>query len=500
MDSKQVVALVIILLYMALTVAIGLISSYRKKKKSATQSNEDFLMAGKSLGMLALAGTLFAANTGGASTLGIAQNTFKYGLSAAWYVIAAGIGFVIVSFVASYFRRSSANTVPQIIGMRFGRPSHLFTAVVQIIALFMATGAQIIATASIINVLTGFNFKQAVIVTTIVVILYTMVGGLVSVASANMLHVFTIVIGMFVAMLFIVNSPDVGGFANLFAKSREAAYTVGANAGQNANMLDMFKVGIPTIIGYIGLYCMTFPTGQEIVQTYASAKDPKTATTGSIVAGVISAVFAMIPAIIGVAAFTFIPELMSGALPTNAALPQAALRFAPALVTGLVLSGVVAATISSASGNMIGTATMFVNDIYVPYIKKGQRNDKAEVRVSRITMVVVGLVGMTIALTGSNIIAVMMSAFALRSAGPFAAFVTGLFSKNVTKNGGFIGILVGTAVAAFWNFYLDPQILHSGLSAIVPGGIVALLTIFLVSAIERARGVKALPMIELSKK
>ncbi len=492
--SKEMTALIVILLYMALTVAIGLISSSRKKKEKATQSNEDFLMAGKSLGVLALAGTLFAANTGGASTIGIAQNVYRDGLSSAWYVIAAGIGFVIVSFIASYFRRSAANTVPQIIGMRFGKPAHFFTAVVQILALFMATGAQIIATASIINVLTGFDFGQAVIITTIVVIVYTMVGGLVSVASANMLHVFTIVIGMFVAMLFIVNSPDVGGISNLFDKAREVTFTAGDNSGDNANLLSMFKVGIPAIIGYVAMYSMTFPTGQEIVQTYASAKDSKSATTGSIVAGIISAVFAMIPAIIGLAAYTFIPGFMDQS--QNTALAQSALTFAPGIVTGLVLSGVVAATISSASGNMIGTATMFVNDIYVPYIKKNARDDKKEVLVSRIVMVIVGLFGMFVALSGLNIITVMMSAFALRSAGPFAAFVTGLFSKNVTYNGGFIGILAGTAVAAIWQFALN---VPYGLSAIVPGGIVALIVIFVVSAIEISRGKQPAPPIQLTQ-
>ncbi len=491
--ERSTIALIVILLYMALTVAIGLVSSAKKKKLSETQTGEDFLMAGKSLGVLALAGTLFAANTGGASTMGIAQNVYRDGLSSAWYVIAAGIGFVIVSFVASYFRRSSANTVPQIIGMRYGKPSHLFTAIVQIIALFMATGAQIIATSSIIHALTKLDFKVAVVITTIVVILYTMVGGLVSVASANMLHVFTIVIGMFVAMLFVVFSKDVGGFANLFAKAKEVTYTAGDKAGQNANLLSMFKVGIPTIIGYIAMYCMTFPTGQEIVQTYASAKDSKSATTGSLVAGLISAVFALIPALIGLAAYTFIDGFMDKS--QSSALAEGALNFAPGIITGLVLSGVVAATISSASGNMIGTATMFVNDVYVPYIKKNVRDDKTEVMVSRIAMTVVGLVGMVIALTGSNIISVMMSAFALRSAGPFAAFVTGLFSKNVTYNGGFIGILSGTVVAAVWQFALKVPF---GLSSIVPGGVVAIVVIFAVSAIEISRGVKPAPMLELS--
>ena len=276
MDSKQTVALVVIFLYMILTVAIGLISASRKKKLSATQSNEDFLMAGKSLGVLALAGTLFAANTGGASTNGIATNVYKYGISASWYVIAGGIGFVLVSFVAGYFRRASANTVPEIIGLRYGKPSHVFTAVIQIIALFMATGAQIIATASIIYTLTGFDFKTAVVITTIVVILYTMVGGLVSVASANMLHIFTIVVGMAVAMLFIVNSPEVGGFADLFSKAAEVSKPVLDAAG---NATGQMQYGLTSMTKSrpahdLGLHRHVLhdvPNRPEIVQTYASA-------------------------------------------------------------------------------------------------------------------------------------------------------------------------------------------------------------------------------------
>ncbi|MDD3203883.1 MAG: sodium:solute symporter family protein, partial [Pygmaiobacter massiliensis] len=137
MNSTQITALVIILLYMAATVALGLIISNRKKAKAASQSNDDFLMAGKSLGPVVLAGTLFAANTGGASTTGIATNVLSFGLSACWYVIAAGIGFVVVSFIAPYFRRSSASTVPEIISKRYGKPSHIFTAFTSILALFM---------------------------------------------------------------------------------------------------------------------------------------------------------------------------------------------------------------------------------------------------------------------------------------------------------------------------------------------------------------------------
>lgn len=488
MTSKQLTALVIIFLYMVLTVVVGLVSSKRKQAKKAQQSNDDFLMAGKSLGPLVLAGTLFAANTGGASTTGIATNVYSYGLSAAWYVIAAGIGFVLVSFIAPYFRKAQASTVPQIISKRYGKASHIFTAFTSIAALFMATGAQIIATASIINVVTGLSFQAAAVIITIVVIAYTMVGGFASVAAANLMHVLFITVGMTIAMFVMVSNEAVGGFAALFSK---ASAVTDAN-GVNMDLLSMTKVGVPTIIGYIAMYFMTFPTGQEIVQTYCSAKDGKSAKVGSVIAGLLSAAYAIVPAIIGLVAYVCIDGYAVSA--QKNALADATMTFAPAIVAGIVLAAVVAATMSSASGNMIGTATMFTNDVFRPYINGGKQDDKKEIWISRVVMVVVGGVGLTVALTASNIISVMMGAFALRSAGPFAAFICGLFYKNVTQRAGFVSIVAGTVVAAIWIYVLGTP---WGLSAMVPGGIVALVTIFAVSAIDRKLGVAPAPELEL---
>lgn len=488
MTSKQLTALVIIFLYMVLTVVVGLVSSKRKQAKKAQQSNDDFLMAGKSLGPLVLAGTLFAANTGGASTTGIATNVYSYGLSAAWYVIAAGIGFVLVSFIAPYFRKAQASTVPQIISKRYGKASHIFTAFTSIAALFMATGAQIIATASIINVVTGLSFQAAAVIITIVVIAYTMVGGFASVAAANLMHVLFITVGMTIAMFVMVSNEAVGGFTALFSK---ASAVTDAN-GVNMDLLSMTKVGVPTIIGYIAMYFMTFPTGQEIVQTYCSAKDGKSAKVGSVIAGLLSAAYAIVPAIIGLVAYVCIDGYAVSA--QKNALADATMTFAPAIVAGIVLAAVVAATMSSASGNMIGTATMFTNDVFRPYINGGKQDDKKEIWISRVVMVVVGGVGLTVALTASNIISVMMGAFALRSAGPFAAFICGLFYKNVTQRAGFVSIVAGTVVAAIWIYVLGTP---WGLSAMVPGGIVALVTIFAVSAIDRKLGVAPAPELEL---
>ena len=493
MSGKQLTALVIIFLYMVLTVVVGLVSSKMKQKKAAKkQSNEDFLMAGKSLGPIILACTLFAANTGGASTTGIATNVGTQGLSASWYVIAAGIGFVLVSFIAPFFRRAQASTVPQIINMRYGKPAHIVTAFTSIAALFMATGSQIIATSTIINTVTGMDFETTAVVVTAVVIAYTMVGGFASVAAANMMHVGFITIGMTIAMIFMVNSDTVGGFSNLMATAK----TMTNAEGQNMDLLSMTKVGLPAILGYVAMYCTTFPTGQEIVQTYCSAKDGKSAKVGSVIAGLLSAAYAIVPALIGLMAFTFIDGFAADKALHKNALAAATMEFAPAIIAGIVLSSVVAATISSASGNMIGTATLFTNDVFRPYMNKGEKNDTKEIWISRAVMVLAGCVGLAVALSGSNIISIMMSAFALRSAGPFAAFVCGLFYKKVTKNAGFLSIVFGTAVAAVWIYALKTPF---GLNAAIPASLVAFIVIFLVSVVEGKKGVAPAPELVLEE-
>ena len=486
--SQETTIILVILLYMAATVVVGLYISRRKKKKAAQLSNDDFLLASKSLGPFVLATTLFVANTGGASTIGVANNVRFQGLSAAWYVIAAGIGFFVVSFIAPYFRRSRSSTVPQIVGKRYGKASHIFTAFTSITALFMATGAQIIGTASIISLIAGLSFSTAAIITTVIVILYTMLGGYKSVVSANMLHIIFIIFGMLIAMLIMVNNPAIGGFNALFARASYMSETY----GNGLNLLSMTAVGIPTIFGYIAMYCFTFPTGQEIVQAYCSAKDGKSAKTGSILAAIISAAFALIPAIIGLIAASFVDGYMLEGAGRNA-MAEATIHFAPPIVAGIVLASLVAATMSSASGNMIGTATMFTNDVFRPYIKKGVQDDKKEILVSRATMFVIGVIGLAVALTASNIISVMMAAFALRSAGPFAAFVCGLFYKKVTARAGFISIVIGTAIAIIWIFIFNTPL---GLAAMVPGGAGAFITIFVVSAIDRKAGRKPAPQIE----
>ncbi len=458
----------IVIAYMATMIIIALAVSFRKVKNS-----EDFHLAGRSLGPLMMAGTLAAAEIGGGSTIGVAARAYgDWGLSAGWYVVCAGIGIFLVSFVAPFLRRSMATTVPEILARRYGTPSHIITTFLSLATLFVATAAQVKATSSIIQTISGMDFVHTTIMVVIVVTIYTMLGGLVSVAFTDIVHILFITVGMAIAMPIILSGA--GGWETVSA-------SIAAKAPAK---LGLTLVGWKTIIGLILMYFMTFSTGQEAVQRYFAARDIKTARLGSFLCSLLMACYGFIPAIIGLCALAH----FDGINP-NQAMPMAAMKFAPVLIAGLVMASVVAATMSSASGNLIGSCTLFTKDVYQRYVNPNA-SDRQIVFVSKAVIVVMGIASLWIALDESiGIIPLLVFGFTMRSAGPFAAFLFGFIYKNATKNGGLAAIVFGSIAAFAWQYYGQPY----GIMSLVFGSVVSTIAFFAVSMIERSMGVPAAP-------
>lgn len=456
--------LIIIILYMTIIMGVAVVSSKRKVKNS-----KDFLLAGRSLGPFALAGTLAATEIGGGSTVGVAAKAYgDWGLSAGWYVICCGMGIFLVSFVAPTLRKAMATTIPEIMERRYGKPSHVVTTTLSIIALFIATAVQIIATSTIISVVTGTSLKKTIVIAAVVITIYTMLGGLVSVAATDIIHIIFITVGMTVAMPIIVKNA--GGWAEVKSLLPE---------GQ----LGLTKVGWKTIIGLILMYFMTFSTGQEAVQRYFAAKNEKVAKTGSFLCALIMAAYGFVPAIIGLVALAKFP----GIDPNNA-MATAAINFTPTIVAGIVLASICAATMSSASGNMIAVSTLFTKDVYQRYLKK-DATDAQLMKMSKSVIVFVGVVSLIIALTNTQIIPLLVFAFTIRSAGPFAAFIFGLLYEKATVNAGFSSLICGSIAAFIWQYLNEPY----GIMSVVFGSIISTIVFFTVSIFESSRGVPPAP-------
>ncbi len=279
----------IFIFYMIANLAIGFYS------QSKISNSSDYLLAGRRIGLWLTAGTLAATEIGGGSTVGVAAKAYgNWGLSAGWYVTSAAIGIILVSFIAPKLRRAMATTMPEIIGRRFGKPSYIITSVLSLSANLALAGVQITASATIISVLTGLSQNIGILVSGIILVLYTTVGGMWSVTLTDIIHFLVLIVGFTLAVPFAIHSA--GGWTHIVSQLPP-------------EQLSFTKVGWKTIIGLIIMYFMTFSTGQEAVQRYYAAKDEKTAVWGSVLCGALMALYSFVPAILGLIALATFPTI-----------------------------------------------------------------------------------------------------------------------------------------------------------------------------------------------
>ncbi|MFC4801247.1 sodium/solute symporter [Neobacillus sp. GCM10023253] len=453
----------IVIVYMAAMIGIGL---YAKTK---VKDSNDYHLAGRRLGPIMLAGTLAATEIGGGSSVGVASKAYgDWGLSAGWYVVSAGIGILLVSFVAPYMRKAMATTVPEIIGRRYGKSSYAISSFLSFVASTALAAVQITATASIVHILTGFSVTWAILIAGLGVVFYTYLGGMWSVTLTDFVQFFLIVFGFAIAVPFAFHSA--GGVDAVMSNLPK-------------EQLGFTKIGWGTIIGLTIMYFMTFSTGQEAVQRYYSAKNQKVAVTGSLLCGILMTLYAFIPAVLGLIALAVFPTINA-----NDALATVSVELLPPLISGLLLSGVISATLSSASGNLLAVASVFVKDIY-PIVTKKAVEPHKELKLSKMLVVISGFVAVGISLFSQQIIPLLVFAFTLRSTGPFAAYLLGLVWDKVTPKAGLYSIIAGTVIGLGWQLAKEPF----GIMAVIAGSVASLLTFLIVNKIELNRGVPAAP-------
>lgn len=420
----------IVFIYLLLMLYIGWYSS---KKIS---SNEDFMVAGRRLGPILMAGTLAATEIGGGSSLGVVEKAYgDWGMSASWYVLTMGITFTILTIFGPKLRRSMVKTVPEYFRRRYGKAPGAITAIIMILPLIGLTASQFIASAVILSVMTGLSYSVSLLIVAVVVTAYSIMGGLWSVTITDFVQVFLIVFGMALAIPFALKT--VGGWDNVVAilPKEQFSFTKG--------------IGIKAIIGLVIMYTASFTVGQEAVCRYYAARDDKAAVKGSIYAAIINFVYAFIPAVLGLITLALVKgNFISGeAIMANGArfaLPTLAMQTMPSIIVGLLFAGIISATMSSADSDLLGAGSIFGNDIYKIYIKK-DATDKDVLRTTKTSMFVIGVLALLVALFNKgSIIGLLMFSFTLRAGGSFIPYLLGHYWKKASYAGAVASLITGS--------------------------------------------------------
>ena len=463
-------ALIIVIGYLVGMLVIGYVVGKLKIKNA-----DDYMVAGRRMGVFMVAFSLSANNIGGGSTTGLAGKAFtSWGMSAVWYVLAASIAMIPLAYFAPKIRKTMAVTIPEVVGRRFGKFSSGFSAVLNILALFCLTSSQIAASGSVVSVLTGIDTRICLLIAGLVVILYTTFGGMIADQISDLVQFIIIFFGLAIATPFVIKGC--GGWSTIASKLP-------------GDQLSFTKIGWVAIIGYIFNYFCTFLSGPEMISRFESAKDEKTAQRASLVSAVLMAAMAIFPTLLGLAALSVSDTL--GNISSNSAMMAVTQTYAPTIITGIVSAAIISATMSSADSNLLCMSTMIINDLFLPYSGK-KLDGMKEVRATRICNIICCAVAVFISFFGINIVTMNTFAFAIRCAGPFAAYGLGLVVPRATKHSGQISIITGTIGVVIWQI-LSGGGFYLGVLPVVFGCAVGTITFFLVNLIEWKKGVEAAP-------
>lgn len=465
--NLQIIPVIILCIYI-----IGMFSIGFLVNKFFIKSSTDYMIAGRRMGVIMVACSLSANNVGGGSTTGVAAKAYSgWGLSAAWYVIAAAVAMIPLAYFAPKIRKTMAVTIPEVVSRRFGNSAGTITAVLNVSSLICLTASQILASAVVISAITGIPQNVALLIAATIIVVYTCMGGMMADGIADIVQFFIILFGLGISVPFVING--IGGIDTLTTVLPPVE-------------LNFFKVGIPTILSLIFNYFCTFLSGPEMTSRFAGCENESGTRKAALLSAVLMSAMAFLPTVIGLCALAVNPDLNGGT--GKSALMWVTSNYAPPIITGLVSAAVVAATMSSADSNLLCASTIIIRDIYQRFINPNT-DDKKIIGMTRASNVVICLISAMISLFSIPIVTLNLFAFALRSAGPFAAYALGLVVPKATKNAGIFSIIVGSIAVVYWQIINQPF----GILPIVFGCFWGVVTFFLVTTIETKMGKPAAP-------
>jgi SSS family solute:Na+ symporter len=388
-----------------------------------------YLLAGRELPPGVAAALLAGLAVGGASTIGVAERAYTVGLSAGWYNAAWAAGaFVLGLGAARRFRQLEITTVPELFERHYSVSGRVLGVVGQLAIQVVVTSLQYVAGGAILHSLVpgAFSFETGMLITAVVFVGITLIGGFWAAGLTNVINVIVIYVGIVLGAALTVGK--LGGLSQLTARA-PAAYPG----------FDLLAVG-PGIIAawFIVMITMVHST-QSVIQVGFATRDGRSAARTYLYGGLLILPVGFISAVIGMAAAVMHP----GILPAKA-LPAVVLDLPP-LAAGVILAGLWAADVSTASALLMGSATLVVGDIIKRFFRP-KLSVVREQRVCRVTVAALSAVTFLLALTVSGILKALLIGLTLSTAYTLVVLMT-IYLPGLCRRGAAFWTLLATMVS-----------------------------------------------------
>lgn len=412
----------------------------------ATYSPADFFLANRSLKAWVTSISSTASSESAWAVLGTVGLAYKDGLSALWFFPGCLLGYVLNwFFIAERLRKQSREegtlTVPDYLETYFNDRTHLIR-VISVIIIFICmmayVAAQFTAIGKTFDAIFGIPHLVSIPIGGAITILYTMMGGFRAVAWTDFIQGLIMVVGL--VILSLAALIELGGFYEMTRKLHEVAPTALTWMGGKTT-----AVFFGSMIGLLGIG-LGYPGQPHVITRYMAAKDTITIKQGTWIALIWGTLIYSSAILLGICGQALFPGLAD----PEHLFPTAAENLLPIFLTAVVLTGVLAAIMSTVSAQIIVAASSMAHDIYSKIICDSVHH-KQILTISRVTVLVIGLGAMLVALTETRVIFwfVLFAWSGLgASFGPIILFT--LYSKNVTREGAVAGMLTGFFTTIIW--------------------------------------------------
>lgn len=410
----RTVDLVIVLVYLAVLISLGLFLG--RNKKGHQKSASDYFLAGNSLTWWAVGASLIAANISAEQFIGMSGTSYADGIATAAYELMAAVTLVVIGkFLLPVMLKRKIFTIPQFLRERYTDGVglafsilwlflYVFVNLTSVAWLGALAIEQILGLQGATLVIGGFSISMRMVIVLLLFIIagvYSIYGGLASVAWTDVLQVFFLVGGGLVTAYFALRAVGDGagalaGLNNLFADLTSGEHLNDSHLHlviQESHGASAFAnvPGIAAVVGGVWLTNLGYwGFNQYIIQKGLAAKSVDEAQKGLVFAGFLKILIPFIVVLPGICAYyiSLRPELLSGLQGSinvaDDAYPWLVRNFTPTGVKGLTFAALSAAIISSLASMFNSTSTLFTMDIYKKYINK-DASDKKLVRVGRLT-------------------------------------------------------------------------------------------------------------------
>lgn len=505
MQEGSLQILIAMVCYMAVVIGIGIYFA-----KRSNQSSEDYFLGGRSLGPWVTAMSAEASDMSGWLLMGLPGVAYWCGLSdAAWTSIGLALGtYINWLLVAKRLRRYSAVagdaiTLPDFFSNRFHEKKKVIMTLSALFILIFFTvyaSSCFVTCGKLFSTLFGASYQSMMIAGALFVVIYTFLGGFLAESASDFMQAVVMIFALTVILItgtlaagglqaVVDNAKSIPGFFTFFGI---ASPSVDANGIQQvANGAPVFgeagSYGFLTIISTLSWGLGYFGMPQVLLRFMAIRKTDELVRARRIatVWVVISLAAAVLIGLMGRAMFP-VHETLNTASGAENVFIVLSRHLLPPLLAGLVMAGILAATISSSDSYLLIAASAVSLNIFKGILKK-DASDKQVMTMSRIILLLIAVAGVVIAMDENSVIFTIVSfAWAGFGAvfGPIMLF--SLFWKRTTQAGAVAGMVTGGVVVFLWKLVLKPLGGVFGIYELFPAFVLSCLVILVVSLLTPA--------------